>query len=575
MRGLGFRKTSDIIATFVKKHGASSPRRAIFCTYDFDPTRFEALILPELTRYRRWFRTLVMADGAALQKTGALQQRAAASRYELAPVYLTGPGVFHPKLILLQAGNNILVGIGSANLTAGGLGGNLELMLFETSTTKDGVALAGSAVNFLHELTESNYVILPTPAKHLLHRFCASLKRVPDGPILHNLNRPLLDQMAADRLRPAHRAVVVSPWHSGTADTNGVEPQVLTALKESLGAQPVVYTQAYDGMAPMLGDNTEVHVLKANEGGVGNDDPDSTDDPSPDMFVERRHRLHAKAYISVGQKKATVWIGSANCTIPALQRSSSKGNVELLARISADKVSLSHFEADLEEYFESAKGSVATERPVWIKASSGNVICGYVSDWNDPCLTLEVTSMQKDRSVVIGFNSRAGRTREILIPKNASQCTIAPDSLRYLLSGESIKPTLWEHLSDRSVPFPVSVPCLPQNDDPEQALQEALEELGGRVPSPFRKSMPQHERNTEDEDEDEDLNVEMEALTAIAHEGKLDRIAVRVEWLRRRLAINPSPEVFNYYKKLIQSLAISNSLKTVLAEHLSLKVSRK
>ncbi len=85
MKGLAFRKTAEAIAAFVQQHGASAPRRAVLCTYDLDPARFETVVLPELTRRRRWFRTLVLADAASLQKQGVLAQRAAASSYELAP----------------------------------------------------------------------------------------------------------------------------------------------------------------------------------------------------------------------------------------------------------------------------------------------------------------------------------------------------------------------------------------------------------------------------------------------------------------------------------------------------------
>ena len=46
MKGLTFRKTADAIAAFVKQHGAVGPRRAVFCTYDLSPARFEAVVLP-------------------------------------------------------------------------------------------------------------------------------------------------------------------------------------------------------------------------------------------------------------------------------------------------------------------------------------------------------------------------------------------------------------------------------------------------------------------------------------------------------------------------------------------------
>ena len=123
MLGLSHRKTTDAISSFVRQHASATPRRAVFCTYDFHAPRFEAVVLPQVTRRGRFFRTLVLADQAALQRPGALTQRGAGPRYELAPVRLKGPGVFHPKLVVLQAGPRVLVGIGSSNLTPGGLAG--------------------------------------------------------------------------------------------------------------------------------------------------------------------------------------------------------------------------------------------------------------------------------------------------------------------------------------------------------------------------------------------------------------------------------------------------------------------
>ena len=97
-----------------------------------------------------------------------LSQRDAASTYELAPVRLKGPGVFHPKLIVLQAGERVLVGIGSGNLTPGGLGGNLELMLFASTDSTDGRALAGSAIQFLYDLRRASAVRMPPSAQRFL-----------------------------------------------------------------------------------------------------------------------------------------------------------------------------------------------------------------------------------------------------------------------------------------------------------------------------------------------------------------------------------------------------------------------
>jgi hypothetical protein len=227
-KGLGFRKTADAIASFVKQLGAEVPRRAVLCTFDFHPDRFETVLLPELCRRSRWFRTLVLADASALQKDGALASRGEAPAYELSPVRLAGPGVFHPKLLLLQAGRRVLVGVGSANLTPGGLGGNLELMLFEDNRSEDGRALARSAVAFLEALGREPRIALTASARRFLARVSASLPRAEGGPLLHNLHEPLLEQLRRTRPPGVRRAIVVSPWHSSAASARGVEGPVAT-----------------------------------------------------------------------------------------------------------------------------------------------------------------------------------------------------------------------------------------------------------------------------------------------------------------------------------------------------------
>lgn len=580
MNGLGFRKTADAIAAFVKQYGSATPRRAVFCTYDFDPARFEAQILPELTRARRWFRTLVLADGAALQKQGVLDQRSSFSRYELAPVHLHGPGVFHPKLIFLQAGSHVLVGIGSANLTAGGLGGNLELMLFETNLNKEGQpiaagqALASSAAHFLQELAEARDILLPIPAKQFLRRVCASFDPLPEGPILHNLKQPLIQKMAQDRPASANRVIVMSPWHSGAADTDGVEPEVLKAINEALGAWPIVYTQGYDGKAPDLGDNIEVRVLGALQESAADAD---SDESSSEGLVGLPNRLHAKAYISAGPKGATLWMGSANCTVPALMRSSSNGNVELLARLAVDLKELGIITADLAEYFGPTNGTIKLARTDWAKSPSGNVLCGYLNDWKDSGMTLEVKPHPQARVIHIGQGRSERSPQRIAIPANTPQCRVPADIIGKLLREENIPTTLWEYLPERPVPFPISIPCLPTTDDPEALLQEALEELGGRIPLPFRNSRARHEEPSSlaDDEELHDVDEEMESLTTIAHEGKLDRIAVRVEWIRRRLPDDSSPQLIEHYRKLIQGMDLPDSLKSALSGHLSSMKRRK
>jgi hypothetical protein len=567
VKGLAFRKTAEAIAAFVKQHGSAAPRRAVLCTYDLDPVCFEAVVLPELARRRRWFRTLVLGDGGALQKEGVLGQRGAASSYELAPARLKGSGVFHPKLIVLQAGAHMLVGVGSGNLTAGGLGGNLELMLFATNEGADGAALAGSAIQFLRDLRVSRRVILPQSARRFIERFCLTAGVVERGPVLHNLNEPLLDQLAAGRPGRVARLAVVSPWHSASASTDGVEPVVLASLGRALGARPIVFTQGQDGKGPPLGKATEVRILRS---GVrdGDEDLESDSEPPNDDRPRRPARLHAKAYLAVGETNATLWFGSANCTTPALRQAAGKGNVELLVSVALDRQALARFDADLDTMFEPATGHLPPGPTPRIPTPRGIVLAGYVDRWERSTkLTIDLSAPSRARRLRIGTSARRQGTIELTVPRGVMALTVATEVVSRLLRDGEVPPVLWEHVADTAIPFPVSVPCAPATDDAEEALQDALDDLAGRVPVAFRRrKSPESEEDDEDDTEERDR--ELELLTESEHEGTLDRIAVRVEMLRRRIAGRDSPDADAYYVRLVESLALPVALRRVLSRHL-------
>lgn len=568
MKGLPFRKTADAIATFVKQHGASAPRRAVLCTYDLDPSRFEAVVLPELTRRRRWFRTLVLADAGSLQKQGVLGRRSAASTYELSPVRVNGSGVFHPKLIVLQAGPKVLVGIGSGNLTAGGLGGNLELMLFATNEGSDGSALAGSAIQFLDDLRTTRRVTLPVSAKRFVERLCRSAPAVTGGPVLHSLDRPLIEQFSSARAGRITRVRIMSPWHSTAVDTDGIEPEVIARVGKVLGGPLGVYTQGYAGKAPALGSKVEVRILRASASG-GDEDLDAESEEDVSKRVRRPSRLHAKAYLAVGSANATLWFGSANCTLPALCRVAGPGNVELLARVALDRKALARFENDLDVMFERGSGTLPPGKTPRIPAPRGSVLAGYVESWDAPRLEIEVLGRARSARLRLGTTARRQGTVEVVAPRGATTLLLSVAQSRRLLQDREVPPVLWEHVAGAAIPFPVSVPCAPVLEDPEAMLDDALDDFAGRVPSPFRTTSSRDEDDEDDDldGDDDDRDRELELLTESEHQGALDRIAVRVELLRRRLAAVPAAR--SHYITLVDRLSVPKKLRRILIDHLS------
>lgn len=589
-KGLGFRKTADAIASFVKALGAEAPRRALLCTFDFHPDRFETVLLPELSRRGRWFRTLVLADASAIQKNGALASRGEAPTYELAPVRLDGPGVFHPKLLLLQAGRRVLVGVGSANLTPGGLGGNLELMLFEDNRSADGRALAGSAVAFLEALGREPRIALTASAHRFIARLIASLPRARGGPLLHSLYEPLLDQIRRTKPPGVRRAIVVSPWHSSSASPHGIEPAVLTAVTRALGARPVVHTEGVrDGAlhrGPDLGKGTSVRVLDARAvADDGGESREVQDDASSVAAVRRPATLHAKAYVAVARRGGVLWFGSANCTIPALQaRASHTGNVELLVRVELDARALVRLEADLDEMFVTSDGILGPTTKRRIPRARGIVLAATSSGWTtSPVLTLDLASKGRTtRRLTIARTARGPGAVTLTVPAGRSALRLDAAITSRLLGAKEAPPVLWERLAEGAVPFPVSIATAPEAGGAEATLEDLLDELAGRIPPAIEASRRRRrpgegsEDGAGDDAPDDEDDRETELLTKTKHQGELDRIAMRVELLRRRLAraSRPSAELCAHYARVLDGLPLPSHQRRILIEHLDSRGAR-
>lgn len=580
MKGLSFRKTSDALAEFVKRHGHEVPRRAVLCTYDFHPERFESVVLPELVRRGRWFRTLVLADNAALQQAGLLATRSAEPSYELAPVRLRGAGVFHPKLFLLQAGTRVLVGVGSANLTPGGLGGNLELMLFVDNGSDDGRALAKSAVGFLDALRESQHVVLPSAARRFLDAICVMLPKQRGGPLLHSLGEPLLQQIRRGRPAKVTHAIVVSPWHSSSASSQGIEPEILTAMETALGARPVVHTEGERGNGPDLGKRARVRVLNPStlDEGDREEDGEEIGEEGNSRRPRRPATLHAKAYLAATRAGGVMWFGSANCTIPALRESVSEGgNVELLVRVELDRRGRERFERDLERMFVDRRGVLAAKPKPRIPAPRGLILGGYADGWEGTRrLVLAVASSSKvTRTTLISRSAKRSGAISVDIAPGCFEVALDVATTASLLDGNRAPAVLWEHVGEEAFAFPVSVACANTTGSAEETLTDVLDELAGRMP-PSLATSTKRGTKTEADGEDgakasPDDDAELTLLTKTAHQGELDRIAVRVELLRKRLQRTAlrSDAVRAHYTSIVEQLSLPEHRRRVLLAHLN------
>ncbi|MEO7735369.1 MAG: hypothetical protein ABIY55_30730, partial [Kofleriaceae bacterium] len=452
---------------------------------------------------------------------------------------------------------------------------NLELMLFTSDTTADGRAIAESAVHFLDELRRAPNFLTSQPARRFLERLCVSRPHTQDGPVLHNLHEPLIEQM--ERGRPPHvaRTAVVSPWHSSAACAAGVEPRVLAAVGRALGARPVVHTEGALGKGPDLGKNVRVRILKPTttdgSGGLETDDENQDDAPVP---PRRPATLHAKAYIAIGKRTSVLWFGSANCTTPALLETvRGRGNVELLVRVELGRTAVAALDTDLQSMFDDRKGVLTVERNTRFLSQSGCVLSGLVSNWGQqPGLTLELVPSTTARTLRISRSAKRGRVIEVHVRRGAQATMIDGQLLAKLLDGGELPAVLWEHVKATTIPFPVSVPCVPIADNAEEVLDDLLDDLAGRPPS--RIGMMCRPRPADGDDDmdglDDEQDRELQLLTKTEHEGILDRIAVRVERLRHRLAAAPwsSPASHAHYRSAVEKLEIAPPLRRILIHHL-------
>lgn len=588
-KGLLWARTSDALDDFVRQHGQAAPRRAVFCTYDLDIGRFESAIMPALTRRGRQFRTLVLTDAGALQSTARREQRSSFGRYQLAPVRCIRGGVFHPKLVLLTAGERLLVGIGSANLTAGGLGANLELMLFADSSSDAGRKLAGGVARFLARLGASAAVQLPDAARRLLNAATAGIPE-NDDVILDSLSEPLLPQIR-EKLGPRKLSAihVLTPWHSAGAGQEGLEPEVLRAIRGRTDASITVYTEGRNGQAPELGRGVETRVrveLAPTGGNMRDRGKAIPEDMLEEEAYERRpSRVHAKAYLFLrGSTQGVLVFGSANCTKPALLRPATRrGNVELLAATRLQESEIATFLSDLRDLFREAKGSIRHRPSSRLPKPMGKVLCGEVRvrDGAPVALRLEVPGLRGGYVTV----AAGPRSRSVNVPiwHGVAMVDRGADLACLFPNGTAERdPWIGNFLFERAarawVPFPVSVPLLnPAAGDAGEALEQiVLEEMGLWPAAPGR---PRDVVAEEELDTGIEGDADLKNLAEARHQGLLDRLAVAAAVLRRRFRLRNratayARERLAVFAEQVAELDLPPHVREVLIKYLSNKSNR-
>lgn len=519
--GLQRRRWTDAIDDFVQQHGHHTPRWAICLTYELSLDVLDRKVLPSLSRRGRVFRTVVLADHGALEKAltlgGSVLQRPTEGRaaLNLHPVHCEGSAVFHPKLVFLRAGPHVRACYGSANLTAGGLGGHLELW----THTEETDVVAG-LVHFLRKLSSSSDVVLDGPARRSLDRALLGLRGRAHPSVWSTLYEAFGDRLRRGAEKGATKTWVLSPLYA--------TPKGLLQAKACLpSASVLLHTDA-----PMRLARSQVHVYKP---------PDPADEDAAVQAMPAT--LHAKTYVFETATGTYAWIGSANFTAQALTRTvARKGNVELLVRSTLHEQVWKSFKADLRKNFEltSAAGRQALHDRQPRRGPVGAVLSGE----------LQQSARGQRLVLVVRPGVRFLVIRREKKPFRASvrhkQAIISGRELQQLLANVDVEAgrTLMLHQQVGSdwFPFVVNVPHVPEFEQGSQrSVDVLLDELLGRAPRPFVRlggvREPEGEEAENDGDtEKEDVEEKARALDEVQHQGELDHLAIKASLLRRLVA---------------------------------------
>ena len=581
-KGLQWVRTSEAIRSFVTEHGRSAPRRAILCTYNFEAETFERFLFPELTRRGRQFSTLVLADGAALQGELSRTGQRRFDRYEIGPVRCGGGGVFHPKLVFLAAGRRHMVGIGSANLTSGGLRANLELMMFADDTTECGRQLVGGAACFLSRLIKKESIHLPASAREFIETALAGVKVDRHG-LIDSLDESLLSQMVSLVLgkrgsndRFSREVIILSPWHSALRSPEGLDPAIIRQMSGAFGGSLSIYTEGQKGCGPDLGVPVYIRGERPRKAAVDNEDSDNPHEE--DVFDRRPYRVHAKAYLITSPRQGgTLFFGSANCTLPALNRTpDGGGNVEILGASRLGDAEISAFKGDLNDLFVLTQKTFGAKAPIRPETAKGIILCGRLTGGrNGVRLHIEAPNVERGSVQVGPKPDRFTVTVKIrhgwgLVSKPIEIHDLFPDVLPKR-SDSAWGSVLWERSGREGIPFPVSIPLLGVGtDSPDGFLLDLASEEMGFWPAETTNGGAGAQ--VDDQSQDEEERDDLDALTEAQHEGELDRIAVRMSILRKRIMRSAGgPEYARsrmaLLRRQIAGMDIAPHLRDVLLEY--------
>ena len=287
---------------------------SVVTTFGIDFDTYETVVLPRL-RGAGCRNNLVVADGRmlthALDGPGALPQRAG-SQYTVSGAG-GGGGVFHPKLFLQLGRDKGRLMVGSANMTAAGIAGNLELIAtFRSGGADPERGLLVQAWRFIEaflspeQAHQAQWMLVRTPWVRDTEAADGPI-RLPDGSeaalLLSNDGEGIGRRFARLAGAEVNRIVVVSPYWDDSL-------QALFDLSRQL--EPARIGVLIDPSTEAFPADVAARRL-----------------PDLEVFARRTfggtRYMHAKAIVAMARDADHLLVGSANCTTAALGKRGSAG----------------------------------------------------------------------------------------------------------------------------------------------------------------------------------------------------------------------------------------------------------
>ncbi len=261
------------------------PLSALFTTFTFSPGTFQQeYLIPLLHRGCANVTVLVDAIGYAQSLFSAATAQSIGTDYRLRQVW--AEGAFHGKLVVIRTRHAAFVGVGSGNLTAPGLQTNAEVGGLYRLDQADQLDVLAVVVARLR-----NMALIEDAERKPVQ----PIQLTGDARLMTSLDVPILGQL--DLPSDVSRIEIISPFVDG-------QHEVLAKIKERWP-----HAKIRMRLDPEFGALSESLLARASDR-VSIQVPIQTD--------EGRPLVHGKLVCFIGSKSATVVLGSANLSRPAL-----------------------------------------------------------------------------------------------------------------------------------------------------------------------------------------------------------------------------------------------------------------